>query len=72
MDWELPEVPTQPNVYMLLMVKDLTSLYRLLSKIIPIDIIQVRLIIKLLFKKFLFYFILFYLFYFDIYFFYYF
>ena len=64
MDWELPEVPTQPNVYMLLMVKDLTSLYRLLSKIIPIDIIQVRLIIKLLFKKFLFYF--------DIYFFYYF
>ncbi|OUM64248.1 hypothetical protein PIROE2DRAFT_26427, partial [Piromyces sp. E2] len=40
MDWELPEVPTQPNVYMLLMVKDLTSLYRLLSKIIPIEILQ--------------------------------
>jgi len=40
MDWELPEIPTQPNVYMLLMVKDLTSLYRLLSKIIPIEIIQ--------------------------------
>ncbi|ORX83775.1 hypothetical protein BCR32DRAFT_291757 [Anaeromyces robustus] len=40
MDWELSEVPTQPNVYMLLMVKDLTSLYRLLSKIIPIEILQ--------------------------------
>ncbi|ORX42131.1 Vps54-domain-containing protein [Piromyces finnis] len=40
MDWELPEVPTQPNVYMLLMVKDLTSLYRLLSKIIPIEVLQ--------------------------------
>jgi hypothetical protein len=40
MDWEQPEIPTKPNVYMLLMVKDLTSLYRLLSKIIPIEILQ--------------------------------
>jgi len=43
MDWEQPEIPTKPNVYMLLMVKDLTSLYRLLSKIIPIEILQVQL-----------------------------